>query len=181
VAIQRRHAESSVRAGNPHQTSRTLGERQQVDPAAVIEALAEHDVDYVVIGGFAAIVHGARRLTQDLDLIVDRRAANCRRLIAALVSLGAEHRLRSGRWTKLSAKADPKWVAAANRFFDTAAGGIDVWNRMKGVPSWKDARPRAVEAQAFGHVVPVLDKDSLIASKLAAGREKDLADVADLG
>jgi hypothetical protein len=157
-----------------------LADRKQVDPAVVVEALAEHEVDYVVIGGFAAIVHGARRLTQDLDLIVDRRVANCRRLITALVSLGAEHRLRSGRWTRLSPKADPKWIAAENRFFDTAAGGIDVWNRMQGVPSWKEARPRAVEAQAFGHLVPVLDKDTLIASKLAAGREKDLADVADL-
>jgi hypothetical protein len=157
-----------------------LGDRKQVDPAAIIAAFAEHEVDYVVIGGFAAIVHGARRLTQDLDLIVDRRASNCRRLIAALVSLEAEHRLRSGRWTKLSAKADPRWIAAENRFFDTAAGGVDVWNRMQGVPSWKQARPRAVEAEAFGHLVPVLDKDSLIASKLAAGRDKDLADVADL-
>jgi hypothetical protein len=157
-----------------------LGDRNRVDPAAIIAALAEHDVDYVVIGGFAAIVHGARRLTQDLDLIVDRRVANCRRLIAALVSLDAEHRLRSGRWARLSPKADPKWIAADNRFFDTAAGGLDVWNRADGVPSWKQARPRAVEAEAFGHLVPVLDKDTLIASKLAAGRDKDLADVADL-
>jgi hypothetical protein len=159
---------------------KALGNRKQVDPAVVVEALAEHNVDYVVIGGFAAIVHGARRLTQDLDIIVDRRVANCRRLIAALVELGAEHRLRSGRWAKLSAKADPKWIGAENRFFDTAAGGIDIWNRMKGVPSWKQARPRALEAEAFGQLVPVLDKDSLIASKLAAGRDKDLADVADL-
>lgn len=157
-----------------------LADRQRVDPATVIEALAEHEVDYVVIGGFAAIVHGARRLTQDLDLIVDRRAPNCRRLIAALLSLRAEHRLSSGRWTRLEGNADPKWIAADNRFFDTAAGGVDVWNRADGVPSWRDARPRAVEAQAFGHLVPVLDRDSLIASKLAAGRDKDLADVAEL-
>jgi hypothetical protein len=106
----------------------------------VIGSLAEHGVDYVVIGGFAAIVHGARRLTQDLDLIVDRRAGNCPRLIAALVELDAEHRPRSGRWVRRSASADPKWIAAENRFFDSAAGGIDIWNRMRGVPSWSEAR-----------------------------------------
>ncbi|MGH2922561.1 MAG: hypothetical protein ACRDKH_00825 [Solirubrobacterales bacterium] len=161
--------------------AKKLSDRRQVDPAVVIAALGDHEVDYIVIGGFAAIVHGARRLTHDLDIIIDRRLANCRRLIATLAALGAEHRVSSGRWAKLSANADPKWIAAENRFFDTTAGGVDVWNRMRGVPSWKEARPRAIEAEAFGHTVPVLDKDSLIASKLAAGRDKDLGDVADLG
>ena len=38
----------------------------------------------------------------------------------------------------------------------------------------------ALEAEAFGQTVLVLDKDTLIRSKLAAGREQDLADVAEL-
>jgi hypothetical protein len=140
----------------------------------------EHEVDFVVIGGFAAIAHGSQRLTQDLDIVIDRRVANCRRLIRALVELEAEYRSSSGRWVKVSPKADPKWVAKENRLFDTRAGGIDVFNKLDGVPTWKEARPRAVEVDAFGHRFPVLDKDTLIRSKLAAGREKDLADVADL-
>jgi hypothetical protein len=140
----------------------------------------EHEVDFVVIGGFAAIAHGSQRLTQDLDLVIDRRVANCRRLIRALGELEAEYRSSSGRWVKVSPKADPKWVAKENRLFDTRAGGIDVFNKLDGVPAWKEARPRAVEVDAFGHRFPVLDKDTLIRSKLAAGREKDLADVADL-
>jgi hypothetical protein len=133
-----------------------------------------------VIGGWAVISHGSQRLTRDLDIIIDRRVANCRRLIAALVDLGAEHRLSSGKWTKLSPKADPKWVAAENRLFDTRAGGIDVFNRMEGVPTWKEARTRAIEVDAFGQDFTVIDKDSLIRSKLAAGRDQDLADVAEL-
>ena len=44
----------------------------------------------------------------------------------------------------------------------------------------EQARPRALEAEAFGQTVLVLDKDTLIRSKLAAGREQDLADVAEL-
>jgi hypothetical protein len=126
------------------------------------------------------IAHGSQRLTRDLDIIIDRRVANCRRLTAALVELGAEYRLSSGRWTKLSAKADPRWVAAENRLFDTRAGGIDVFNRMEGVPTWKEARARAIEVDAFGQDFLVVDKDSLIRSKLAAGRDQDLSDVAEL-
>jgi hypothetical protein len=146
----------------------------------VIAVLAEHGVDFVVIGGFAVIAHGSQRLTFDLDIVIDRRVANCRRLIAALVELEAEYRSSSGRWVRLRSNADPKWVAKGNHLFDTRAGGVDVFNKMDGVPSWKEARPRAIEVEAFGHSFPVLDKDTLIRAKLAAGREQDLADVAEL-
>jgi hypothetical protein len=151
-----------------------------VDLERAIRALAEHEVDFVVIGGFAAIAHGSQRLTQDLDIVIDRRAANSRRLIAALADLEAEYRLSSGRWDKLSANADPRWIAGGNHLFDTRAGGIDVFNKLDGVPTWREARPRAIEVEAFGHTFLVLDKDTLIKSKLAAGRNQDLADVAEL-
>lgn len=136
----------------------------------------------MVVGGLAAIAHGSQRLTRDFDIVIDRRRENCRRLILALVSLEAEIcPPGSKRRTKLSPKADPAWMGAGNRFFDTAAGGIDVWNRAKGLPAWEEARRTAVEVEAFGHKLLVLDKDLLIRSKLAASRDKDLADVAELG
>jgi hypothetical protein len=164
----------------PSQRRRGVATRRPVAVADVLGVLVEHGVDFVVIGGFAAIAHGSQRLTQDLDIVIDRGVANCRRLIGALVELEAEYRSSSGRWVKLAPNADPKWVAKENRLFDTRAGGIDVFNKLDGVPTWKVASPRAAEVDAFGHRFPVLDKDTLIRSKLAAGREKDLADVADL-
>ena len=51
---------------------------------------------------------------------------------------------------------------------------------MKSAPSWKQARATAIEIEAFGLEFLVLGKDALIKSKLAAGREKDRADVAEL-
>jgi hypothetical protein len=126
------------------------------------------------------IAHGSQRLTRDLDIVASPSAANGRRLIAALVDLKAEYRLSSGRWAKLSTRADPKWIARDNRLFETRAGGVDVFYKLDGVPSWKEARSRAMEVDAFGHRLLVLDKDTLIRSKLAAGREQDLADVAEL-
>jgi hypothetical protein len=162
------------------QPVRGVKTRRPIDIARVLEVLARHQVDFLVIGGFAVIAHGSQRLTQDLDIVIDTRVANCRRLIGALVELEARYRLSSGRWTKLSTKADPKWLAKENRLFETQAGGIDVMNRLEGVPKWKEARPRALEAEAFGQTVLILDKDTLIKSKLAAGRDQDLADVAEL-
>jgi hypothetical protein len=167
-----------ARQGRPRRGVKT---RRPIKISGALDALLRHEVEFVVIGGWAVISHGSQRLTRDLDIIIDRRQANCRRLIAALVDLGAEYRLSSGRWTKISPKADPRWIAKENHLFDTGAGGIDIMNRLEGVPSWKEARPRALEVQAFGHAFFVLDKDTLIRSKLVAGREQDLADVAELG
>lgn len=133
-----------------------------------------------MIGGFAVIAHGSQRLTKDLDIIIDPAVANCRRLISALAALGAEYRLSSGRWAKVRDGADPKWLKSKNHLFDTRAGGIDVFFNLEGVPTWKEARPRALEVEAFGQKLMILDKDTLIRSKLAAGREQDLADVAEL-
>jgi aminoglycoside-2''-adenylyltransferase len=154
--------------------------RRPVRLEAALGALTRHGAEFVVVGGWAVIAHGSQRLTRDLDIVVNPSAANCRRLTAALVELEAEHRLSSGRWVKLSPKADPKWLARDNHLFETREGGIDVFNKLDGVPTWKQARPRAIEVEAFGHLILVLDKDSLIRSKLAAGRQQDLADVAEL-
>jgi hypothetical protein len=127
------------------------------------------------------IAHGSQRLTLDLDIVANPTAANGRRLIAALVDLEARYRLSSGRWVKLSTKADPKWMARDNRLFETRVGGIDVFYKLDGAPTWKEARSRAMEVDAFGlRGLLILDKDTLIKSKLAAGRDKDLADVAEL-
>jgi hypothetical protein len=134
----------------------------------------------VVIGGWAVIAHGSQRLTRDLDIVANPSAANSRRLIAALVDLKAEYRLSSGRWAKVSPKADPEWLVAANHLFNTRVGGIDVFNNLDGVPTWKEARPRAITTEAFGQEILILDLDTLIRSKLAAGRDQDLADVAEL-
>jgi hypothetical protein len=54
-----------------------FGERRNLHPASLIEALERFEVDYVVIGGLAAIAHGAQRITQDLDIAIDRSAENC--------------------------------------------------------------------------------------------------------
>ena len=41
-------------------------------------------IDYVLIGGAAAVAHGSARFTQDVDLVYRRTTANMERLVAAL-------------------------------------------------------------------------------------------------
>jgi hypothetical protein len=54
------------------------------DFAALLAALARHEVAFIVVGGAAAIAHGSARLTQDLDIVYERSPANLDRLVEAL-------------------------------------------------------------------------------------------------
>lgn len=57
-------------------------------PASILAALVTHEVDFVVIGGLAAIAHGSRRMTRDIDIVVRPDDENLSRLEAALAELG---------------------------------------------------------------------------------------------
>ena len=54
--------------------------------AALLATLGQHGVDFIVVGGAAAIAHGSARLTQDLDIVYSRSPDNLQRIAAALDS-----------------------------------------------------------------------------------------------
>ena len=58
-------------------------------PEAILEALAGHGVEFVVIGGLAAVAHGSRRMTRDIDVVVLPDDDNLARLETVLRDLGA--------------------------------------------------------------------------------------------
>ena len=66
--------------------------RAELDPEPILRALVQRGVDFVVIGGIAAVLHGSARLTYDLDLCFAPDAANLSALGDVLVALGARLR-----------------------------------------------------------------------------------------
>ena len=64
------------------------------DPRRILGILAAHHVRFVVVGGVAAVLHGAPLATFDLDIVRDRSADNVKRLLGALDALGARSRGR---------------------------------------------------------------------------------------
>jgi hypothetical protein len=158
-----------------------FGGRRDLEPAALIGALERFEVDYVVIGGLAAIAYGAQRITQDLDIAIDRSPHNCRRLIEALASLDAEICLDARRRTALTERADPAWLAERDRFFDTRAGGVDVRHDVPGAPPYERLRQHAGRYEPLpGLRVTVAGRDDLIAMKRATARDQDLADIREI-
>jgi hypothetical protein len=148
-----------------------------LDAERILQVLAEHEVDYVLIGGLAVQTHGHVRTTNDADLIPAPGPDNLRRLAAALRSLGARV-LNPG---EEKTAVDATMLARATIWqFVTREGGIDVMHEVPGGRSYAELSKSALHVK-LGHVdVPVVGLDDLIQMKLARGRPVDIADVAAL-
>ena len=148
------------------------------DPMPALRALADGEVDFVIVGGIAAVLHGSSTLTTDLDIMFAPAAANLERLAVVLVSLDA--RLRD-------IEDDLPFVpdAAALRRIDlltlsTSAGPLDLLRAPSGAPRYAILRRRAERYDLGGFEALAASLEDLIAMKQAAGRMKDLAAVEEL-
>lgn len=143
---------------------------------AILRCLADHEVEYLLIGGLAVQAHGHVRTTQDADLLPAPGAANMERLSAALHALNARPsgggELAEGEELDAGAIARAKILA-----LDTDAGGVDVHLAPPGAASFASMRKRALELEVAGVRIAVVSRDDLIAMKRAAGRPLDRGDV----
>lgn len=148
------------------------------DFRAMLETLASAGVDFIVVGGLAAVAHGSARLTQDVDIVYARDPQNLDRLVAAL----AKHRpyLR-GAPPGLPFRLDrPTLERGLNFTLETDLGDLDLLGEIIGGGGYEDLRDATVTLDVFGHSVRCLDLPALVAAKRAAGRPKDLEAIAEL-
>jgi hypothetical protein len=148
-----------------------------LDAERILRTLAEHRVDYVLIGGLAVQTHGHVRTTNDADLIPAPDPPNLMRLAAALRALDARVLNAGEEDTVVDAKMLPR---ATIWQFVTREGGIDVVHEVPGGRPYAELSERALRVRLGDIDVPVVDLDDLIRMKLARGRPVDLADVAAL-
>lgn len=148
-----------------------------LDAERILRALAEHEVDYVLIGGLAVQTHGHVRTTNDADLIPAPEPANLERLAAALRSLDARVVNPGEEGTEIDATMLPR---ATIWQFVSRDGGIDVMHEVPGGRSYEELSKRALRVRLGEVDVPIVGLDDLIQMKLARGRQVDLDDVASL-
>jgi uncharacterized nucleotidyltransferase DUF6036 len=152
-----------------------MGER--LDARALFRVLAQHRVEYLIVGGFAVQAHGFRRGTVDLDIVARPDLVNLSRLGEALVSIGA----RLFRAEAPVNVGDPHLLRRAGVVpLMTDHGRLDILNvaSTAGLTGDYDAlRDRALVIEFHEVTLAVLGLDDLIRMKRAAGREQDLADI----
>lgn len=145
----------------------------ELDAAALIAVLLDHAVQFVVIGGLAAAIHGSPFATQDLDITPARGTANLGRLSDALRELGARV------WTQgvdegLPFDHDADSLGAVGVWnLTTPHGRIDISFVPNGTTGFDDLVREAADVNAFGLAIPVASLADIIRSKQAANRPKD--------
>src|SRR4051794_25004416 len=134
---------------------------------AVFEALTNARLEAIVVGNVAAILQGAPVTTQDIDLLVRDTVTNRRKIAAVGRTLGAR----------------PRRVSTLTEMLriDAPAGTVDlIFDRIPGRLSFQALRSRAIRLEVAGREALVARLDDVIASKEAADRPKDRAQLAAL-
>ena len=141
------------------------------DLFGLLDALARHGVDYVLVGGMAARVYGASRQTADLDILARDMDDNMDRLAAALNELGAR--------SDLAPRADRHELRAMNTRWETDAGPVDVIVTAQGPAgstiNWRTLDKGAQTIVHDGHQLRIAALEDLIVMKLSVGRPHDIA------
>jgi hypothetical protein len=149
-----------------------------MSPDTAVQALVDADVEFVVIGGWSAIINGSRFMTDDLDICYSRKPENLRRLAQALAPF--HPRLR-GLPEGLPFIWDESTLRNGTVFtLVTDLGDIDLLGEVSGLGSFGEVRAGSYVTEAFGRTVWTLDLKSLIKAKRAAGRNKDLTVIPEL-
>ncbi|MFN7971744.1 MAG: hypothetical protein U0166_05275 [Acidobacteriota bacterium] len=140
--------------------------------ADLLLVLAKHDVEFIVVGGVAAILAGAPVATFDLDIVMRLSDDNRERLRAALEELRAVYHDPAGRHIV----PDRERLATLKLHrLRTRLGALDVLTSIEPGWTYEDLLDRSTDYLIDGRRIRVLGLDAVIAAKEAADRDKDRA------
>jgi predicted nucleotidyltransferase len=137
----------------------------------LLHRLADSGLDFVIIGGFAAVTHGSALVTRDLDICVLLTNETVEKLRTILADWHPRHRMTP---QKLSFLEFPKTGPVQNLYLETDFGIVDILSFVLGVGDFPRLRNSAEEFQIGNRTYRVISLDDLITAKEAVGREKDL-------
>jgi len=147
-------------------------------PDELLRRLTERGVDFVVIGGVAAVLWGSPRNTFDLDICFALDEENLKALGDLLVELGATLK---GIDEDVPFAADARTLRRVELLtLRTPVADIDLLAHPPGAPDYETLRKRAMRMDLGGFRVLVASIEDLLLMKRAAGRTKDLADIEEL-
>lgn len=149
-----------------------------IDFPALLRALADAGVEYIVVGGAAAAAHGSARLTLDLDVVYRRTPDNIAR---AVNSVASHHPYLRGAPPGLPFRWDVETIRHGLNFtLVTDLGWIDFLGEIVGGGGYDALLPYTETLTVFGIECRCLSLERLIHVKRAAGRVKDLEVIAEL-
>jgi hypothetical protein len=159
--------------------------RRRLEAEPLLDVLADHEVEYLVVGGFAVSAHGFPRATKDIDICPEPSDANLGRLADALADLHAELIGLDEFEGEFDLEPNLEGLKlGGNWVLMTKHGRLDVMQHLKGLGEegggWAELRPHAVKRTFLGHETLFCSYEDLVKMKTAAGRDQDKVDVRTL-
>ena len=137
----------------------------------LVAELAAAGIDFVLVGGLAAVAQGAPVTTYDVDIVHDRAAGNVATLVAFLGSVSARYRGRPGG-AQLAPSADDL-VGEGHHLLMTNLGPLDVLGTIDGGAAYQDLIANSIELVVSGHTVRVLGLRAIVEAKRRSTHPKD--------
>ena len=138
----------------------------------LVQLLSDARIDFVIVGGFAGMVHGSSLVTRDLDVCAVLSHENVAKLRDVFRDLNPTHRQTPQRLSFLDNPSPD--VEVKNLYLGTTLGPVDFLTSIKGVGDYARVREASVEIELFGRRCRVISIQDLVSAKEALGRPKDL-------
>ncbi len=144
----------------------------QVDLKALLIILLQHEIDFVLVGGFAGMVHGSPVVTHDLDICLKIDEEQIRKLRLALKDLSPCHRMNPG--FKPSFADYPETLEGLkNIYLETNLGILDAMSELRPIGGFERVKSKAISISIYGLQCLVISLEDLIAIKETMTRPKD--------
>ncbi|MBW2367921.1 MAG: hypothetical protein JRH15_08545 [Deltaproteobacteria bacterium] len=140
------------------------------DLSAILEGLTKAGVNFILVGGLAAVVQGAPVTTMDVDIVHNRSSENIVKLLAFLKLIGAVHRRLDD---KLIEPTEGDISGKGHALFSTNLGPLDVLSVIEEGKTYDDLLEHTVDVKFRGHTLKVLDLKMMIELKQISQDPKD--------
>jgi predicted nucleotidyltransferase len=138
----------------------------------LLKSLLDNEVEFILIGGFASVIHGSNHVTQDLDICAVISNDQIEKIRKSLRELGPVHRMNLKANVSFNDRPLPD-ENVQNIYLQTDAGVLDILSSVIGVGDFNELKKNAIQVPLFGKKCLVISIDDLIKCKQSMTRPKD--------
>ncbi|MBI2340673.1 MAG: nucleotidyltransferase [Deltaproteobacteria bacterium] len=148
------------------------------DLQALLKLLVHSPIEFVLVGGFAAVLHGCNQTTRDIDICIVYSPEQIRLIRNLLGPHHPRHRTETAKRSFLDTPEDLSTVQDYHLITDL--GPLDIINHVEGIGGYYDLLKNSKEIEMYGGTCHLISIEDLIKSKKALGRHRDMVTAMEL-
>lgn len=150
----------------------------KTDFKLLLSKFHENNIEFIIVGGFAAAAYGSSFVTHDLDICSVLTPENVEKLRKTLSDVNPIHRIAQNKPSFLDTPKSNEGIK--NLYLQTDIGVLDILSSITGVGDYDVLKKSCIEIKIYGYSCKLISIEDLIKAKLALKRPKDLEVVKEL-